>query len=471
MALAAAVSALSLSAAATSARADSAPETMPAKLPLAEARVAAQTQVAGKLVGEATATTATASEAANVDPTRPGAPAIHDASGYDCGDDASPVTYQVGVQADFTLAANTSGEPTARCLYQLNGNAPVSVASTGSSTPITITPTGGADIMTVTALSAGGDIGDTANCVLAASPAAIADYGDMTGDGIPDLTAVGAQAGLPSGLWLARGTADGQLSANITDMGVQGTGGEGASSDWDGTQAITGHFHTGAGFNDVLDYNPATGRGAVLYGGGDGSPFMPSSGYEVNVNSSTFTDSAGNKATGIANGGDLYHVLNGEPATGFPDLILVVGGQLWDEPGIPAPGAFAGIDNAVPLTGTNPTGSGDWADWDIASSLIDGLPALFARNSSTGALYYYTPEQLQDLAYGNAVTPLQIASGGYDSAALPVLQAADLNQDGTPDLRTVSSNGESTTRIFDATAGSLTAKTPQSLTPSATSVR
>ncbi|MED7826706.1 hypothetical protein [Streptomyces chiangmaiensis] len=420
----------------------------------------------------AAATTPTASEVANVDPTGPGAPAIYDASGYNCGDDASPVAYQVGVQASFTLASDASGESTASYLYQLNGTAPVSVASTGPSTPISITPTQGANVLTVTAVSAGGNIGDTTNCVLTASPAAIADYGDLTGDGIPDLTVVGAQAGLPSGLWLAHGTADGQLNTSITDMGVQGTGAnsEGAPSDWDGTQAITGHFNTGAGFNDVLDYNPATGRGTVLYGSGDGSPLLPYSGYEANVISTTFINTTGDKATSIANGGDLYHVLNGEPATGYPDLLVIVGGQLWDEPSLPIPGGFVGIDNALPLTGTNPTGSGDWADWSITSSLVDGLPALFARNTSTGALYYYTPQQLQDLAYGNTVTPLQIASSGYNSATLPVLQAADLNEDGTPDLRTVSSNGKSTTRIFDATAGSLTAKRPQSLVPPATPV-
>ncbi|MEV1065446.1 hypothetical protein [Streptomyces sp. NPDC050263] len=133
----------------------------------------------------------------------------------------------------------------------------------------------------------------------------------------------------------------------------------------------------------------------------------------------------------------------------------------WDEPGNPLPGAFVGVDNALPLGGTNPTGTGDWTGWTITSSLIDGLPALFAR--STGTLYYYTPQQLQDLAFGNLVTPLQVASSGYSSASLPVLQAADLNADGTPDLRTVSTNGASTARIFNSATGTLTAQTAQTL--------
>ncbi|MGW0874879.1 hypothetical protein ACWD3Z_30990 [Streptomyces sp. NPDC002740] len=295
--------------------------------------------------------------------------------------------------------------------------------------------------------------------------AATAADGDLTGDGIPDLAVVGAQAGLPSGLWLAHGTADGQLDVNATDIGALGAGtnSPGSSADWDGTQTITGHFHTGAGFNDVLDYDPATASGSVLFGRGDGSPLSPYSGHEANVNSYAFTDSAGNKATSVANGGSLWHTLNGEPGTGFPDLLLIVGGQLWDEPSNPVPGVFSGVDNALPLGGTNPTGTGDWTGWTIASSLINGLPALFARDTTTGALYYYTPQQLQDLAFGNPVTPLQVADSGYDSATLPVLQAADLNGDGTPDLRTLSSDGVSVARIFDAATGILTAQQAQTL--------
>ncbi len=399
------------------------------------------------------------------DPSRPGAPVITDASSNDCGDDASTTTYQVGNAAGFTLAPNASGGTTASYLYQLNGATPVSVASAGASTSISVTPTRGTNVLTVTAVSSGGNIGDTVNCILIAAPAATAADGDLTGDGLPDLTAVGAQAGLASGLWLAHGTTDGQLTTSATNLGAAGTGvnSAGSPTDWNGTQAITGHFNTGAGFNDILDYDPATGRGAVLFGSGDGSLLRPFSGDQVNVNGTAFTDGNGNRATSVASGGGLYNTLNGEPVTGYPDLLVIVGGQLWDQPGAPTPGYFAGVDNALPLTGTNPTGSGDWTGWSIASSLIDGLPALFARNTSTGALYYYTPQQLQDLAYGSTVTPVQLASSGYSSAALPVLQAADLDSNGTPDLRTVSADGTSTTRIFDATANTLTAQAAQTL--------
>jgi hypothetical protein len=367
------------------------------------------------------AVTSAHADTAPDDPTRPG-PVITDASGSACGDDASPASYRTGTAA---------GSP----------------------------------------VSADGAVDGGTDCRSFADPSPTAADGDLTGDDLPDLAVVGAQAGLPSGLWLARGTADGQIDPVVTDVGEQGTGAAspGSPSDWDGIQAITGHFQTGAGFNDVLAYRPATGTGTILFGNGDGSALSPYSGHEVNVNSLVFTDysgvtgAPGSKATSIAGGGDLYRTVNDMPRAGFPDLLMVVNGQLWDEPGMMTAGAFIGLDNALPLTGTGPTGSGDWTGWSLTSSLVDGLPALFARNEATGALYYYTPQQLQDLAYGTPVTPLHLADSGYDSAALPVLQAADLNSDGTPDLRTVSATGVSTAWILDPATGTLTARPAQSL--------
>ncbi|MFJ4809532.1 hypothetical protein [Streptomyces longwoodensis] len=363
------------------------------------------------------------------DPARPGPPAITDASGYACGDAASPASYRIGTAAGFTLSSGASGGPAARYLYQLNGAIPLSVANAGAGTGIDVTPDSGTNTLTVTAVAADGAIGGSTNCHFFADPPPTAPDGDLTGDGLPDLTVVGAQAGLPSGLWLARGTADGQVDPGVTNMGEQGTGANspGSSSDWDGAQSITGHFQTGAGYNDVLVYAPARGTGTILYGNGDGSALSPYSGHEVNVRSSVFTDESGvtgapgSRATSIASGGELYRTVNDMPRAGLPDLLMIVNGQLWDEPGLMAPGAFLGLDNALPLTSTNPTGSGDWTGWSLTSSLVDGLPALFARNAATGALYYYTPQQLQDLAYGSAVTPLKLADSGYDAAAVPVL--------------------------------------------------
>ena len=68
-ALAAALGALSLSTAATTARADSTPEASSSGLPLDEARASAQAQATGKAVSVDAATTPTESEVANPDGT------------------------------------------------------------------------------------------------------------------------------------------------------------------------------------------------------------------------------------------------------------------------------------------------------------------------------------------------------------------------------------------------------------------
>ncbi|WP_329128465.1 hypothetical protein OG552_00115 [Streptomyces sp. NBC_01476] len=218
----------------------------------------------------------------------------------------------------------------------------------------------------------------------------------MAGDSHPDVVVVGAQAGLPSGLWLAPGLAVNRIDTAATDIGELGTGVNtpGSPAAWDGTQAVTGHFATGGGFNDVLDYNPATATGTIPFGDGTGTALSPTSGHQINLPSPVFQDSlSGQTATSVASGGDLYNTVNG-----FPDLLLVLGGTLLDEPAVPTPGGFTGADAALPLSGTNPAGTGDWTGWTLTSALIDGLPALFARDTTGGSLCYYSPAELENLA-------------------------------------------------------------------------
>ncbi|WP_159012319.1 LamG-like jellyroll fold domain-containing protein [Streptomyces sp. NRRL F-5123] len=395
------------------------------------------------------------------DPTRPGAPTVNDSDGKDCNDSTSTVAYQVSSTATFSVSPNTKGVAPASYLYQLNAGAPIS--TTGS---ITLKPTRGTNVLTVTSISSGGNVGDTRTCyVYAAPPTTPAADGDLNGDGTADLTVVGSQADLPPGLWLASGRSSAQVATAATQLGASGTGvkTEGSAADWNSTQAVTGHFNTGSGFNDVVDYNPATGRGFLLNGNGDGSPFAtPTSDNSTLLQGAPFTDQYGHLATSIAPGGGLYNTLNGYPATGYPDLLLVINGQLVDEGSNPAAGAFTGPDNAVPISSTNPAGSGDWNGWTLATAQLNGLPALYARDTSSGAVYYYSPTDLENLAYGSTVTPVQVASSGWTSAAAPVLQAADLNGDGTPDLRKVDDAGKVTAYLFNGTT--LTGQSGQTLT-------
>lgn len=394
------------------------------------------------------------------DPSIPGPPSITDSTGADCGDSTSTATYTVGASATFTIAPNAntpSNETPSGYLYQLNGAAPI----TTTKTSFTIKPPRQTDILTVTALSPGGNIGDTAACTITAAAPATAADGDLTGDGIADLITVGHKAGLAPGLWLTRGQAgsghtqgDGQILATGVNIGSAGTGvnTHGTAADYNGTQAITGHFASGTGFNDILDYDPSTGSAHILYGSGDGSPLIPVSGSEGNVPSVDFTDpDTGTYATQVASGGNLNNTaLNSNP-TGFPDLLLVMEGHLYLEPAFAAPGAFAGFAGAQDLSGTNPTGTGDWTGWTITTSLINGLPAMFASSPDGASMYYYTPTYLLNLAEGNTPTtpPVNTQSGW---GVNPLLQAADINSDGTPDLWKIDTDtGQAFSTYFDGT--------------------
>jgi uncharacterized protein YcfJ len=119
---------------------------------------------------------------------------------------------------------------------------------------VTIKPNRSTNVLTVTGTSAGGNIGDTATAVFNSAAAATAADQDLTGDGIPDLLAVGsATNGLPAGLWAAQGqagtghtTGTGQLVTAATNLGAMGKGvaGDNSPGDFTGAQAITGHFTT-----------------------------------------------------------------------------------------------------------------------------------------------------------------------------------------------------------------------------------
>ncbi|MEV4561969.1 hypothetical protein AB0K51_34015, partial [Kitasatospora sp. NPDC049285] len=386
------------------------------------------------------------------DPTVPGAPTITQA--------ANP-SYTVGTAATFTFTANATGSAPASFLYQLNGASPVSVAAVSGSANAAIKPSRAVNTLSVTAVSAGGNIGDTAVLVVNATAPAAAAENDLTGTGRADLALVGNQAGLPSGLWLSSGATADSVNTAVNNIGIQGTGANtpGAAADWNGSQAIVGHFRSGGGFNDVLQYNPANGTGHILYGAGDGSALTPNSGSQVNVNAVAFTSGQGGaKATQVANAGALYEIVHEDPV-GIPGLLMVFNGQLALTNGVGTPGAYPAADASVALTSTNPAGGADWTGWTITTALVNNLPALYARNTTTGELWYYSPTVLANLAAvplqgtnPTPNTPVKLAASGWTSAAKPVLQAADINRDGTADLWSVDGTGKVTANVFNGTA-------------------
>ncbi|MGW4382510.1 FG-GAP-like repeat-containing protein [Kitasatospora sp. NPDC004531] len=375
------------------------------------------------------------------DPTSPGKPTA----------DVGPGPFKVGDPTQVRISANPVGTAPASYTYQLNGAAPSTVPAAAGSATVTIKPTRAHNVLTVTALSAGGNpSGDSEVVELNAVPAATAPENDLTGDGLPDLVAVGGKSALPAGLWLAGGSTDKSLNTAADNLGSKGVSGSNPSpADWTGTQAVVGHFRSGGGFNDVLQYNPTTGAGTVLYGNGDGSALSP---YDSNnVPSVAFTSPATSaKATWIANAGQLYTIAaQGEPNP-FPSLLSILDGSLYLQPTTAMSGGFFPAE--VDLSDTNPTGSGTWAGWTIVTALgTDGMPGMFARSDNGGQLYYYSSANLLAMTLGNTATPVLVASTGWTKAAKPTLQAADIDRNGTLDLWSVDANGAASANLFNGT--------------------
>lgn len=427
----------------------------------------------------------------------PGAPDIWlDSGGTQPCDGAAG--YTQGTAATFYFSGAPGETAPTGYTYQLDEGRPVSTATSTGSLAATVVPIGYANLLTVSAINLAGTVGQVASCVFYADSAADAAPGDMTGDGVPDLLVPGAgTTSLPSGLWLAPGTQGGGVSTSVTDLGTKGTGISMTQSpaQWTGTQVVSGLFQ-GNGFNDVLDYNPAANSTAecvatVLFPYGQTLPLDPISGqeaggggtapaftyYTFDPTGSTFTTSC---VTSVADGGNLS-TAEADSATAvtsatpsFPDLLLVAGGDLYLAPQQGAPGAWAdlGGNNAAlsdsgdyVLSSTAP-GGGSWAGWSITSTQVDGLPAMFAV-SPAGAVYYYTPTDLAELACDSATadgtTLDQVACASYPVtptgplatlSTSSALQAADVY--GTIELWATSSQGVVQTWALSQDGSSLT---------------
>ncbi|MEV6480097.1 LamG-like jellyroll fold domain-containing protein [Streptomyces sp. NPDC051576] len=428
------------------------------------------------------------------DPTAPGAPTISPVTSTtsqcpELTDSPSGDSLcTVGTAAGFTITDTNTTTAPGSYRYQLNGGNPVSVTASSTSpytATISLKPTTQTNVLTVTAVASSGNIGDTYDYRFIAQAPATAAYDDLNGDGNADLLTVGGKNSLPAGLWQAVGTGAGKVDAVARNIGIDGNGVSTTqtATSFTGTQAITGHFFTGAGFNDVLDYGYDTSTGAVsgeiLRGQGDGTGLQPVDSLPITNSTGVFaqttttfnddgtTTDTTTPATSLASGGGLYYTVNGETPTGYPDLLLLINGTLYDENSVPGAGLYPGADQATDLADYNPyclaqntstttnctTG---WSGWTITSTLVGGLPALFARDTSTdtgdpshGQLWYLSPDNLQTLTYDSlsngasdtTLASVEAASTGWDSVSQPTLQAADINNDGTPDLWTTSSTG------------------------------
>ncbi|MGW4498564.1 LamG-like jellyroll fold domain-containing protein [Micromonospora sp. NPDC004336] len=357
------------------------------------------------------------------DPTRPGAPNVPEVA-----DGTTTIGEPFTVEITKAEGTDPSGY-----VYQLNAGPPTDATATNGAATISITPSRFTNTLTVTSISAGGNIGDSKSVTFNSNPAATAADGDLTGDGAPDLVTVGARHGLPPGLWLA--PTDGEQSALVgTNIGARGNGvtGQNSPADYNGAQAITGHF-TGTGLQDVLVYYPATGNGGVLRANGDGSVIQAQqSGNQFSVSGELLVDSDGTLPRQLVNAGDIRGA-----ATGIPELLGIsgdttVGHHLTYYSNFYAPALYA---NPQRIEQPTPTGGDDWNNWTIATAQLTGSTAMFLWNRTTGALHLWT-----NLAFdGNNLLTFSAykLSDAWNAGADLTLRAADIDSNGTPDLWTV----------------------------------
>jgi hypothetical protein len=351
------------------------------------------------------------------DPTTPGTPSVAACQGS---------AQTIGAPVGFAVTPNSSGTTPASYEAQLNGEAPVSFnANSSGDATVTVTPTRFADVLTVVALSAGGNVGAAFVCnFTAAAPSPGAADGDLTGDGIPDLiTPGGPGTGLPAGLWLAAGQTTGQVNPAASDIGAEGDGILGfngtteaySPTEFTGAQVISGAF-TDDGLQDVLAYYPAgtyAGQAVIIAAPGDGSVLdTRDTSDTTGISATTFTatDPNGDIPLQVANGYNADP--NDSPA--YPDLITISGDavngyylEYYQNAG--TTGSYFG---SIPLTTSTPDGTMDWNNWTIATMAgTAGAADMFLYDASTGALWLW-----QNLTINDTSTPPSASYTAYQLA-------------------------------------------------------
>jgi hypothetical protein len=384
------------------------------------------------------------------DPTTPGAPSIAYHSAFSQPSVGTPIAFDINPPAQ---PVNSTAAAPAAYQYSLNGAATQTVAASALTT-ISVTPTRIiANVLTVTAVSAGGNIGTQSAQVTfdATAPPAYADN-DLNGDSKPDQLTTGAATGVPTpGLWLAKGTGTAGLfttaTTNIGAGGIAAANPTGSAADFNGGRAITGLFTGGtnhAATQDQLVYFADTGNAFILPGNGDGT-------LQSQVKPITHLENdAGNIPTQLVNAGNT----SGQ-GLDFPDLLATASPDntslaLYLLPN----GSDAGLyDLTLQLTNTTPTGGTDWTNWKLASAQNTSTGTnLYLWNTTTKALYLWTSLTAVDNGddtYSLSGNQYKVTST-WNPSNVNSLEAADLNTDGTTDLRVINTSGTATAYLITA---------------------
>ncbi|QMU77976.1 LamG domain-containing protein [Streptacidiphilus sp. PB12-B1b] len=272
-------------------------------------------------------------------------------------------------------------------------------------------------------------------------PGAKVTFGDLTGDGIPDLLTTGATSG---GLLLHPGDAD--PAAAPTVLSPQADTPDAGTTPWS-KYLVThgGSFSNGPG-DDIWAFNTATGNLYLYKNTGAGAFQNPSSAVDL-TKAEVTSDSGGTSCfptstadctgydatdwknlTQIVAVGDLY-TGSSRDVSGTHDIVTVEGDALW---------LYQGRTGANFLKDPVKLGTSGWSGVTVLGpGLVGGRPVLWARNSA-GAITQYPitfdssgyPESLGTPASGG--TPI---ATGLDPADYPVVTSpGDVLGDGTPGL-------------------------------------
>ncbi len=424
-------------------------------------------------------------------------------------------TYNIGTPASFYATGNTTSTTPANpdsYIYQLNGGNPVTAAA-GTASPyeakITVTPTRMTNVLTVTAVASGVNVGQAFTCIVnGQSPPTAADQ-DLTGDGVPDLLTVGdGTTGVAPGLWLAPGQGasgnfDGTVGTTPTDIapyGAQGTDATGSAPDpagWNGMKAITGQF-LGPGFNAIEAYTPGSSAHPGIYvipAQGDGSAVTSVLTSQGNNSQGAFDvapfidcgfdqlatpdyplqladayDVSGNTSGGIPDQIGVYSDASLSPFAGQSGFLTYF--QADSQNSFDSSDGNLGIPYI--LANASPDGT-DWSNWTITTSAGTGGDAtMFLWNSHTGALWMWPLTGLSNPTAGGcgagtwlqpsatlAGLPVEV-DASWHTGALDTLQAAAIN--GLPGLTDVTSAGKAESWTVQNGVLSPVPGTPEQLT-------
>lgn len=380
---------------------------------------------------------------------------------------------KIGVATSpVTFSGDGAGETPAKYEYWVNAGKHKTVKAdrTGSAI-VSFTFTTHRNELFVEGVGADGTVGAATVGVYLADGVAPAAEKDSNGDGVPDLLAVGDPSGLGSGLWLAAGarvgSAAGRVRTPAVNVGANGLG-DGDPSYFDGANVILGNF-LGDNLQDVLVYfvnGPKAGAGVILPGTGDGS--VETGGDFVGAGSAYFQDINGDTPIDLANGYDSAGLTNV-----IPDFIGISGSTAdgYDLAYYPLQ-ADAPLDIAIGELTANltPTGGTDWQNWQLFSTVLPSGTAIYLRNATTGALYLWESVHFTDNGdFTGTISYVQykVAESWNAGATFSTIETTDFNNDGVPDLWTVTPSGIATAYVVSALSttapAQIVAKAPQDL--------